>query len=269
MDSLRWVLLLLGALFVLGIYLYGTFRSKNQPKRRSEVIFNQDTSADFYSNPKGNDILDYDDVLGEAVQVREKTADILSEPNIEHESERGPRISDETLKQYESEESKDKDLEENLVKDKQTEEEQNEEQAIDVIMLRIVCKSEEEFRGLKILIATKDVDMKFGKMNIFHHYGVGELSSDAPLFSLANMYEPGEFKLEEMESFSTKGLVVYMPLPTPLPADMSFELMLNTAQRIAEQLDAELRDESNQTLDDNLIQAMRDKARRFLNSSLN
>ncbi len=245
MDSLRWVLLGIGALLISGIYLLDLFRTKNTPKRRSEVIFNQDSSADFHLNPNvGADSesnADYVDALEDLNKIR-TTLD-----------------EDENFLVQES------DIPSNLTEEQENTGRNEQDSALkdDFIFLRIVAKEGHEFRGLKILIATKTTEMKFGNMNIFHHHGSGANYSDKPIFSLANMYEPGEFNLQEMESFSTEGLVVYMSLPSPLGADESLELMLKTSQRIAEQLEGELRDASNHVLDEEKIHALRDKVHRF------
>ena len=54
-----------------------------------------------------------------------------------------------------------------------------------------------------------------------------------PLFSMADMYEPGSFDPDNMESRTTRGLSLFMCLPTPVEDTRAFELMLNTAERLA------------------------------------
>ena len=130
-------------------------------------------------------------------------------------------------------------------------------------MIRITS-SDEPFAGLKILTATKHLDMKFGHMNIFHHYGIRGMQSEKPVFSLANMFEPGEFNLQEMDAFSTKGLVAYMTLPAEVDPLDGFELMLSCCQRLADDLKGDLQGAGDGLLDDEKIEAMRDTARQFV-----
>lgn len=236
MDSLRWVLLAIGALLISGIYFWDLYRSKRKPKRRSEVIFEQDISTDFHLNPNVED--GNDDALSNLNTIRASLEEETGNTNNNPAKESG------TIE--EPEQSKDK----TSVED-------------DLIFLRIVATGEHEFKGLRILIATKKVEMKFGNMNIFHYYAHGDAHSEKPLFSLANMYEPGEFNLQEMDSFATKGLVVYMSLPTIMEANTSIDLLLEKSQEIAEQLEGELRDGRNQVLSKEKIQSIRDKAQRF------
>lgn len=133
----------------------------------------------------------------------------------------------------------------------------------ELLMLVIAPGKQDFFNGLDILSATKSAGMKFGKMNIFHNYGAGDVKLETPLFSLANLYEPGEFNLQEMGAFSTRGLIIYMCLPAPVKPEIALELMLNTAHRITESLGGRLCDRFRKPLTDNELKNMRDKIKRF------
>ena len=99
--------------------------------------------------------------------------------------------------------------------------------------------------------------MEIGPLNIFHHYGVGEMKMDEPLFSLANMLEPGVFDVENMEKFATPGLAMFMTLPGIIDGQVVFELMLNTAFRLAALLKADVCDEKRILLDEEKIEIIR------------
>jgi FtsZ-interacting cell division protein ZipA len=101
------------------------------------------------------------------------------------------------------------------------------------------------------------VDLRYGDMAIFHHYGVGRMSSGRPLFSVANMYEPGVFDLDQIESFTTTGLSFFMTTSTRVDPGVVFELMLNTAQRLAEALEGEVLDDARQPLTQRAIDQLR------------
>ena len=111
--------------------------------------------------------------------------------------------------------------------------------------------------GPVLLKALNAVGMRFGDMNIYHHFGAGDLRSTQPLFSLANMFEPGQFDLAAMDDFQTAGLAMFIQFPAPLDGPVAFELFLNTAQRLAEALDADLISEPNKPLDSATIENMR------------
>lgn len=119
------------------------------------------------------------------------------------------------------------------------------------------------FEGRVLEQALASVGMRFGERNIYHHFGTGELCCKAPLFSLANMFEPGEFNPEQMQDFSTGGVALFIQFPSELDGPVAFELFLNAAQRLAEHLKADLLCEPRKPLDAAAIERMRRTAAKF------
>lgn len=113
------------------------------------------------------------------------------------------------------------------------------------------------FSGTALVAAFAAVDMRFGEMSIFHHYGVGNLVSATPLFSAANMFEPGAFDPATLDEFQTAGIALFMQLPGHRAASLVFELMLNTAQRLAQALRGEVLDDTRQPLSSQSIDLLR------------
>lgn len=130
----------------------------------------------------------------------------------------------------------------------------------DLIVLYVTSPSHISFNGLSISKAADEVGMIYGHMNIFHHFGPGKLHSGQPLFSLANMHEPGSFDLGRMSDLKTKGLAIFMYSPASIDASVVFELFLNTAQRLAELLGGTVRTVDNNVLNNASIKTLREKA---------
>ncbi|WP_133406392.1 cell division protein ZipA [Parashewanella tropica] len=131
---------------------------------------------------------------------------------------------------------------ENVSEAKQVEEEPQElPDPYDVLVLHVVAKEGEELRGAELLPSMLTVNFKYGDMNIFHRHenpaGTGNV-----LFSIANMVNPGTFDPDNMEQFSTPGIVLFMRLPCHGDALRNFSTMLNSAEQLADDLGAELRD---------------------------
>ncbi|GIU28343.1 cell division protein ZipA [Shewanella schlegeliana] len=105
----------------------------------------------------------------------------------------------------------------------------------DVLVLHVVAKEGEELSGAELLPCLLTLNFKFGDMNIFHRHednaGTGKV-----LFSMANMVKPGVFDPDNMEQFSTQGVVLFMTLPCYGDALMNFSIMLNSAHQIADDL---------------------------------
>ncbi len=126
-----------------------------------------------------------------------------------------------------------------------------------VVTLYVAAPAQREFKGGDLLDALAAVDMRFGELSIFHHYGAGQLHGPQPLFSAANMLEPGSFDLSAMERFTTPGIALFLCLPCRLDPGMVFELMLNTAQRLAERLQGRVLDDVREPLSAAGIEHMR------------
>lgn len=84
---------------------------------------------------------------------------------------------------------------------------------------------------------------RHGQYNIFHRAERGEDGRPGLVFSIADLVEPGEFDLTEMDASHYRGVTLFAVLPGPLPGTQAFRTMLNTASRIAEELEGEVRDE--------------------------
>lgn len=126
-----------------------------------------------------------------------------------------------------------------------------------LLMLYLRPQQGEAFAGPVIVRNVNAVGMRHGELGIFHHFGAGDLRTEKPLFSLANMFEPGDFDLQRIEAFQTQGLVMFLNLPAALDGAVAFELFLNTAQRLAEGLQAELLGDPRHPLAISAIEQMR------------
>ncbi len=133
-----------------------------------------------------------------------------------------------------------------------------------IVVFFLKAPGREGFRGPEILSAMEQSGLRHGKMSIFHHYGLEAKSrrqaahaNPEGVFSVANMLEPGTFNPEDMEHFRSPGLALFMRLPGPLSGRVAFELMLNSAYRLAELLQGGLEDDHHQPLNGEKIAALR------------
>lgn len=134
------------------------------------------------------------------------------------------------------------------------------EEIAQILALYVTPRTQQAFRGPDILQAMAAVDMHYGAMGIFHFYSKDQPRDGQAIFSLANMHEPGSFDLEAMDSFSAQGLALFMCLPTRLYGDVAFDLMLDTASKLAEVLEGDVRDSDHELLNPSSVNRMRDIA---------
>lgn len=118
-----------------------------------------------------------------------------------------------------------------------------------VITLFVVTDGDRYLSGPDIQTAVTALGFEFGEMNIFHHHGTGELAGKHPLFSLVNMYEPGYFEMDGMDSFQTHGLSIFTQLPMEQNPEIVFPYMLEITYRLAKRLGAEVLGPGRKPLD--------------------
>lgn len=106
----------------------------------------------------------------------------------------------------------------------------------DVLVLHVVAKEGQQLNGAELLPCFLTLNFKYGDMNIFHRH-VDNAGNGNVLFSVANMLKPGVFDPDNMEQFSTQGVVFFMTLPCYGDALMNFSIMLNSARQLAEDID--------------------------------
>jgi cell division protein ZipA len=109
-----------------------------------------------------------------------------------------------------------------------------------IITIRFVAKNKELSCG-KVILALRAAGMQHGRYGIFHR--VGNAGTDDPLFSVANLTEPGSFDLSNLEKSTIPGMSFFMTLPGSGDPVTAFDLMVETARSLAHDLDAELHDE--------------------------
>jgi cell division protein ZipA len=175
---------------------------------------------------------------------------------------------DEDLDEDELDEDEDELDDEEL--DEKWDEEAEEEQAIasappqpeEVIIINVMAFKGESFSGNDLLDVILKCGLRYGSMDIFHRYSDTK-GEGALLFSMANMVKPGTFDLDLMDEFETPGISLFMTLPINADSMQSFELMVKTANTIADTLDGELKDEQRSAMTRQTIEHCRQRISDF------
>lgn len=109
-----------------------------------------------------------------------------------------------------------------------------------------VMSNHSGFVGSDLLRCMLQYGLRFGEMNIFHRHespsGRGEV-----LFSMAQAVEPGTFDIDEMDRSLIAGVTFFMSVPG-YKSLIAYDLLVDTARRLANELDGELLDSHTQMI---------------------
>jgi cell division protein ZipA len=110
--------------------------------------------------------------------------------------------------------------------------------------------------GIRLRRVLTDHGLGLGSRGLFERIG----EEGRPLFSAANLVEPGTFDPATLDGLSTPGLVLFQVLDGPGEHATTFDAMLETATRLAERLDCELCDTERRRVGRETIAALREEA---------
>lgn len=140
-------------------------------------------------------------------------------------------------------------------------------QPSEVLILYVLLPENREINGPDLLSALLPLGFKYGDMDIFHRHLDSAGSGDV-LFSLANMFNPGTFDLEQIDKISTRGLSLFMTLPGPGEPLQNFNLMHNAAKKLAEEFGGQVLDGQRSVLTVQTVRHYVDKIREFQRQQL-
>lgn len=223
MDSLRWILLGLGVLVIGGVYLWTRWQSVREDRQYGSML-SRELDADPLIDTRSGTPADEIEAIDEALNMLDKAVyeDVSPDPAIED-------FGAEPALQTEPESSQDSANGAGF-------------SAADerLLILYLVANQGTPFQGKALRESFGQVGLEFGEMDIYHR----KSRSGAPVFSVANLVEPGTFDQVTMDSSETRGISLFMRLPGPVPSVNAFDDFSTTARELVDQLGGELRDES-------------------------
>lgn len=226
MWSLRWVLLGLGALLILGVYLWG----RGILRRPAAGASARGTRLE----PTTRDI--DPDVLDGAASERwaEEPAEVPAAEAFESRAEGAPEAdeADEAGAHSSAEADSSAGAEPPAA----------EVEAERVVTVRLVPKTDEPWNAQRIVLALRAEGLQHGRYGIFHRFPDAG-SREEPLFSVANLTEPGSFDLAHLAETVLPGMSFFLVLPGAGDPVERFDMMVAAARSLALELDGELHDD--------------------------
>lgn len=129
---------------------------------------------------------------------------------------------------------------------------------VDIVELRVLPQEGRDFSGYDLLQGLLVLELRHGEMDIFHRQERRE-GNARTLFSVASVKEPGTFNIRQMSSLRFPGVTFFMQISQQEEPETVFEEMVNSAVKLAKQLEGRLLDGQNQELNPAMIEQIRQR----------
>ena len=241
MNDLRLIILIIGLCVIVLIYFWETSKQRRKQRRQTVNYTPQESETqELKINPAKDEGADYSSVISDLNEALNKSRQEEDEA-ISRIFSREPSDSSEYSIPGENPETVpatgdlfgDTDAIADQGRDKSPSADSGDIYGPRIISLFVAAGNGGSFSTDEIFRAAKETGLEFGDLNIFHHFGIGSAKAGQPLFSVADMYEPGSFDPDGVKGRTTRGLSLFMCLPVPVDGGRVFEMMLNTANELA------------------------------------
>lgn len=119
------------------------------------------------------------------------------------------------------------------------------------------------FTGEAVMYATSEAGLYLGDDGVYRYDAEDAQGYKQTLLGLANIMEPGTFDADNMRTFDTPGLVLYLHLPGPLEARDAFAKLIEIGRKLTDLLEGDFCDETRSVLTKQTIGHLKEKVEAY------
>ena len=282
--NLRWALVAVGVVIIIALFLFGNPDKKRKPRASRKRVSTQKARQEPQLNAGEGGEVD-----GEDSGLDERQTELAIEPLEPMEESSSSDFDDASASNFDSDSSSDFDFgfgsgsgsgfgdrheprfgfdDEKVAPTLEALSgiEQPKPRVSDVplpdkiVTLFIKARDNHIITGVELLDVSIKSGLVFGDPGIFHRLSEED---GKPVFSMANLTNPGIFDKNKWNSIEILGVTMFMTLPGPKNALDAWDSMLATSQRLAELLHADLLDDQRQLFSRQRARRIKEELREF------
>ncbi|QQS53854.1 MAG: hypothetical protein IPM89_13575 [Candidatus Competibacteraceae bacterium] len=126
------------------------------------------------------------------------------------------------------------------------------------LVLTVMAARHQLFHGPKIQAVAEALRFRLNPEGLYELFPETE-AADVPILGLAHLRKPGSFKPKTLQELHTPGLLLFMKLPGPLEEMKALELLVITADQLAQKLGGLICDEQRNRMTNQALTRLRDE----------
>jgi cell division protein ZipA len=232
-STLRWILIIAGVALLGGLLLFGNPNRKPRMRKPKKRAANRRKPPQVTAERR-EPTLEGDDAEGDGATAepsRFDSDDFAAPPPDDYDANQGELPIGEAAKPAgQSAPESPAEPEPPAYDDPQK-----------VVVLYLQARDNRKVIGTELMEVASKSGLEFGEMSFFHRRVDGHKQ---PLFSMANLENPGTFDRESWPTLETRGVTLFMGLPGPMGALYAWDAMVATSRRMGELLHLDVLDEN-------------------------
>ncbi|MBX2823277.1 MAG: hypothetical protein KTR33_01020 [Gammaproteobacteria bacterium] len=128
-----------------------------------------------------------------------------------------------------------------------------------IVSLHVVAPSGQIIDGQLLRDTFESRGYHHGDMDIYHSLHAGKT-----VFSIAKMVMPGVFDVNDVSTYETPGITLFLQLPGPVQGDVAFEVLISEAHELASALGCNILDSERSTLSRQTVQHLRESVYEYM-----